>query len=348
MSKFLPLTFAFLILFHPQDLSATNTSTVPAVETYKQLVTAIRQVRSESRLRIEQAVEQEKVREAWQTGKLIDEHVLQHKDRADYGKQVLVRLAKDLGTSQTELSFMLQFARAYPIDSPANKLSWAHYRELLSFNDSKERDEIAAQAAREGWGRDRVRQEVYRRQASKRPAEEIFSMILTAKPGKLQTYRIVRAQAGKYKGQLVIDLGFSNYYRPEQKLRFEEGDIVQVVKGKLKKLDGGSEADRYMYEADIFKVIDADTFTAVIDLGFGFNTVQKLRLRGLDAPEMESAEGKEAKEFLEHQLSFPRSQVLIRTSKSDKYDRYLADLFVDGEYVNQKLVERGFATIVED
>ncbi|MEK7118662.1 MAG: hypothetical protein AAB869_03550, partial [Patescibacteria group bacterium] len=32
---------------------------------------------------------------------------------------------------------------------------------------------------------------------------------------------------------------------------------------------------------------------------FGFNTVQKLRLRGLDAPEIISSEGKEAKAFLE-------------------------------------------------
>ena len=51
--------------------SLPQTGTVSSqVATYDQLVRAIRQVRAASRTRIEQAVEQEKVREAWETGKL--------------------------------------------------------------------------------------------------------------------------------------------------------------------------------------------------------------------------------------------------------------------------------------
>jgi hypothetical protein len=71
---------------------------------------AICQTRAASAQRIETLVEQEKVREAWEIGQLIDEHVLQHKERAAYGEQVIIRLAKDLGSSETELKYMLQFA----------------------------------------------------------------------------------------------------------------------------------------------------------------------------------------------------------------------------------------------
>ena len=101
-----------------------------------------------------------------------------------------------------------------------------------------------------------------------------------------------------------------------------------------------------------------------IPLGFGFTTVQKLRLRGLDAPEIESAEGKEAKAFLEQKLrsteaekqekSLPLasglsvSPVLIRTTKSDKYDRYLADVWVAGQYLNQALLDEGLAVQVNE
>ena len=38
--------------------------------------------------------------------------------------------------------------------------------------------------------------------------------------------------------------------------------------------------------------------------------------------------------------------VLIKTAQSDKCDRHLADIFVDEECVNQKLIERGLAAIV--
>jgi len=41
------------------------------------------------------------------------------------------------------------------------------------------------------------------------------------------------------------------------------------------------------------------------------------------------------------------SPVLIKTSKSDKYDRYLADVFVNKIYVNQKLVDEGYAMRVQ-
>jgi len=135
MSKVLALALSFLLIFTlvPQGLST------PQVATYDGLLHAIRETRAASQARITALVEQEKVREAWETGKLIDEHILLNKERAQYGERVLQRLSFDLGMSQTELSFMLQFARAYPINWPANELSWSHYQALLSLNDPKER-----------------------------------------------------------------------------------------------------------------------------------------------------------------------------------------------------------------
>ncbi|MFA5159669.1 MAG: thermonuclease family protein, partial [Candidatus Omnitrophota bacterium] len=92
---------------------------------------------------------------------------------------------------------------------------------------------------------------------------------------------------------------------------------------------------------------------------FGFRTVQTLRLRGIDAPEITTADGMEAKKALEKMLKMPGNgkretqtkagvQVLVKTTKPDKYDRYLADIFVAGVFVNQQLVEKGFAVIVEE
>ncbi|MDD5227088.1 MAG: DUF1016 N-terminal domain-containing protein [Candidatus Omnitrophica bacterium] len=110
LSVFLFLAFGISGTLTAQVPSAES-SAFPEVKTYDELRRAISKARVESRARVEKAVEQEKVREAWEIGRLIDAHVLQHKERADYGKQVILRLSKDLSISDTELYYMLQFAR---------------------------------------------------------------------------------------------------------------------------------------------------------------------------------------------------------------------------------------------
>ncbi|HXV27761.1 MAG TPA: hypothetical protein VD913_02230, partial [bacterium] len=49
----------------------------------------------------QQRIEQEKVRTYWETGKLIREHELKNRNRsAVYGKELIARLAHDLGISE--------------------------------------------------------------------------------------------------------------------------------------------------------------------------------------------------------------------------------------------------------
>ncbi|MFA5168420.1 MAG: DUF1016 N-terminal domain-containing protein [Candidatus Omnitrophota bacterium] len=375
------------------DLGQSSTVSATKVGTYDQLLTAIRGARTESRARVEKAVEQERVREAWEIGRLIDAHVLQHKERADYGKQVILRLSKDLGMSDTELYYMLQFARTYPNFRAPGKLSWANYETLLSVNDPDERAELEEKAAKENWTQDQVRAEVRKRKAARNgmqvPKKEAK---LTAKPGIPHTYRVV---CGTEESERVLDLGFSNYLRLSEVVAdtkaFKEGDVVTssqdpngkyslelyspgrvvqnspvsipinrsaaeigavptaIYKEKAKVETGSTRATEpgYTYEIKVLEVIDGDTIKAVVDLGFGFRTVQKLRLRGIDAPEIATADGMGAKKALEKMLG-KNSPILIKTVKSDKYDRYLADVFVSSVYVNQKLLDEGYAVKVAE
>lgn len=363
--------FSFALIFASNAFAAESLWTPPRVETYDELVHEVRAAIRTTKERVEEAVEREKVREAWEIGKLIDTHVLHYKERADYGKYVIERLARDLGMSRTELYYMLEFARTYPIVRPAGQLSWAHYQALLSLNEPKERKEVAEEAVRQSWTRDRLRAEVQRRQAARRPSQKnVPEPILTATPGKVGVYRVIRAKAGPFPGKLALDLGFASYYRPKEIQKFKEGDIVSiagagfprpVLKGAatapLQLSKDATPSDLFTYRAYVSEIIDGDTFKAVIDLGFDIVTEQKLRLRGLDAPEIESKEGKEAKEFLASVIASGakpayrtgrQSPVLIRTVKSDKYDRYLADVFVKDRYVNQELVAQGLAVVVEE
>jgi len=355
--------FAGLFLAAPrlfaQIPSTSSGQAVPAkgVGTYNQLVAAIREVRAETQKRVERAVTQEKVREAWETGKLIDEHILLHKERAEYGKEVIVRLAKDLGTSDTELYRMLEFARLYPIPALSQELTWSHYRELIYVKDPREREELIKKVAEKHLTQKDLRTEIKKIRSRDGSVQE--EQPLTAKPGIVGTYRVVKTP----RGALVLDLGFSDYYASARTARLKEGDIVRLEKEEFEKSPAGEEA-LYTYEADVIEVVDGDTLKVSIPLGFGFATVQKLRLRGLDAPEIASAEGKEAKAFLEQKLrsaeaekqekslplasGFSASPVLIRTVKSDKYDRYLADIWMGNRYLNQELLDEGLAVRIEE
>ncbi len=333
--------FSLALIFASNAFAADASRTPPKVETYDELVHEVRATINATKERVEQAVEREKVREAWEIGKLIDEHALHHKERADYAKELIPRLAADTGMGRTELYYMLEFARTYPIVRPGGQLSWGHYQVLLSINDPEKRRAVADEAIQKHWSKHELRSELRRR----RLTMEVPSKPLEAKPGKLHTYRVARAAVGEYSGKPALDLGFSCYYRPPGKFPFPEGEIVSA---QLKKLDDASEEDLFTYEVTVLEVIDGDTFKAAVDLGFGFSTVQTLRLRGLDAREVESEEGEEAKESLKKLIQRPGGPVLIRTVQSDKYDRYLADVFVKDQYINQEMVARGLAVAVEE
>ena len=70
---------------------------------YSTLLERVRQAIARGKERALDAVERELVRTKWEVGKLILEHILLNRKRAKYGEEVLKRLARDLGTSITEL-----------------------------------------------------------------------------------------------------------------------------------------------------------------------------------------------------------------------------------------------------
>lgn len=107
---------------------------------------------------------------------------------------------------------------------------------------------------------------------------------------------------------------------------------------------------QYTYRAEIVNVVDGDTVDAEVDLGFSLRFAMRLRLWGINAPEMrgESAErGRESRLRLRDLCFLAGNCVVIRTHKDrqDKYGRYLAELCVPGatRTINQQLVDEGHA-----
>jgi micrococcal nuclease len=88
----------------------------------------------------------------------------------------------------------------------------------------------------------------------------------------------------------------------------------------------------YIYKADLIRVVDGDTVDLIIDLGFDTSRIERFRLYGIDAPEMNTAEGKAAKAWLEDAIR-PPEPIYVQTiqlstkAKRDKYGRFLAVLY---------------------
>lgn len=84
----------------------------------------------------------------------------------------------------------------------------------------------------------------------------------------------------------------------------------------------------YEYAATLIRVIDADTFEFNIDLGFYTHVYEKVRLRGVNAPERFTNEGRAATAFVkfwfvEHEQLFLKT---YKTDLTDKYGRWVADV----------------------
>lgn len=86
---------------------------------------------------------------------------------------------------------------------------------------------------------------------------------------------------------------------------------------------------------EVLKVVDGDTLDLMLDLGFSIRLAQRVRLIGIDTPEIASKDAVE-KERARSAREFVRAwcdrqdQIVAVTTKDEKYGRMLADLEGDG------------------
>ena len=108
-----------------------------------------------------------------------------------------------------------------------------------------------------------------------------------------------------------------------------------------------TKAELYTYAVSLRRVIDGDTLVVELDVAPLTRLELKLRLRGLDCPEISTAEGRAAKRYAEGLLA-AAGGLTVSSTKPDKYDRYLADVFITGAsgeeiFLNNDLLEDGHA-----
>jgi endonuclease YncB( thermonuclease family) len=217
-------------------------------------------------------------------------------------------------------------------------LTWTQHVELLRIKTPGKRRKLERLIITKKLSKKQIRQAVHeanQTNVESPPVMVVPSLTCTRKP--LLGYDLVDQTKVQYpKGMVVVDCGFN---------------VWRTLPGR-ESVDLGEAS--YTYPARIESVIDGDTLWAVIDCGFDTSIREKLRLRGIDAPELGTPEGDRTRRYVRRTLKACPT-IVIQTHKTDKYDRYLSDIFYlpdctdpvrigrDGHFLNQTLLDKGLA-----
>ena len=114
------------------------------------------------------------------------------------------------------------------------------------------------------------------------------------------------------------------------------------------RLERYQDADlRLMTPAAVTRHVDGDTFVvAVADPPRGMRAVERVRLMGIDTPELGDALGAEALEHTVRRAGAGTVYLAFDFRRRDQFDRLLAFVYLpDGTLLNADLIEHGLATV---
>ena len=177
--------------------------------------------------------------------------------------------------------------------------------------------------------RNAIAENAYEQETGKLFAVPLYEDPFAARPlrarfGQLHTYRVVTS-GDPASEALFLDLGFSVAAEVPVGMgsSLSADQIVHVEPGP----DGpiltpcAASTRRYTYRAWVQRVIDGDTLIAIVDLGLGHQTRPiRLRLRGIDCPELSTLAGRTARDFVREALA-PAPFIVITTHRTDAYGR---------------------------
>lgn len=99
--------------------------------------------------------------------------------------------------------------------------------------------------------------------------------------------------------------------------------------------------------ATVVGVVDGDTVDVLIDFGFRLRQDHRVRLAGIDAPEISARgpEGEAARDWLRLRLPVGTPVELVTEKPADKYGRYLAWVWLPTaeDSVNGQMIAAGHA-----
>lgn len=169
-------------------------------------------------------------------------------------------------------------------------------------------------------------------------------------------YRVLLQLRSEAERAFYEKLALQEGLSAERLARAIASGLYQTKSGKRATLERPNSPE-YLYAATVANIIDGDTIDIDVDLGFHVSTRQRVRFAHVNAPELDTKEGRAARDFLAAELIAART-VVVQTRKADLHGRYVARVFVAtretsiedcfsaGTYLNDRLVTAGHAHVV--
>ena len=198
---------------------------------YCRLLDSISTLWSEAKERAIVAVNTELLDTNWKTGQYIVEYEQGGKVRAEYGKQLLTQLAKDLtvrhgkGFNRSNLTYMRKLYLAFPkCGTLSHKLTWSHYYEILKCDDELEMRFYMQQCIKEGWKvrelKRQIRSSLFQRLALSTDKEGVLAL---AKEG----HQIMTPK------DIIRDPFVLEFTGLPQKKRYKESELETALKANM-------------------------------------------------------------------------------------------------------------------
>jgi len=319
--------------------------------TYQNLLNEISSIYTDSKLQARSELNKILTKAYWEIGKRIVTVEQDNEFRAQYGGRLLVRLSADLtekhgeGFSSRSLRNMRKFYIVNPIWHPDAKLDWTKQCVLLSIEDDDKRLKYRDLAISKDWSRAKLIKTLKNENLISAPKARLRqpsqNVQLKAQRGPLYIYLASPGEAG----YVYVDVGFSITRQIKSWVAIKKGEAIRSLKSgpgfQLSKVRV-TPKDLYTYKAYLDRVIDGDTLKLNIDLGFDTFIKETVRLRWINTPEIKTEGGQKAKRFVTKFLK-QKNELIVRTHYEDKFGRYLVDIWMDGEYLNQALLNKGLA-----
>lgn len=201
------------------------------IQEYDSLVDKIDNLWTEARNRSANAINKELLEANWQTGHYIVEFEQNGNIRAEYGKQLLVRLARDLtirrgkGFSRSTLTYMRKLYLTFPnYESLSHNLTWSHYLELLKCEDKMELQFYLQEAIAQKWKvrelRRQINSSLFQRLALSTDKEGVMKLVHDGQ-------QIITAD------DIIHDPYVLEFTGIPQKKRYKEGELEKALKDNM-------------------------------------------------------------------------------------------------------------------
>jgi len=201
------------------------------LRTIENLVSDVKVLIDNAKIKVISTVENQRAVHYWEVGQRIFEEVQEGKERAEYGKQIIKNLSKELeplygsGYSYRQLYLFLQFYKTFPkVNALHSQLNWTQYKLLIRIKNEDKRAFYIAESLKNYWNS---------RELERQINSSLYERLLLSS-NKEDVLAVARDERLPQKpNEIIKDPMCLEFLGLEQKSHYYEKDLEEAIIGNL-------------------------------------------------------------------------------------------------------------------